>query len=91
MLTKLFKGEEPVIQKLSENHMLGSRQSISAINRNLTGFDIEQDYSKIFKEINAKATYEVYDKLDVLDKESIKDKHKKYNIISTDALNIKKR
>lgn len=90
ILTKLFDGTEPVIQELTESHMVGGRQAVSAINREYTDFENEKDYSKIFKKIGAKANYSLSSKLGILDNDSDKDNFRQYSIVSTDALNIRK-
>lgn len=91
LLTKLFEGTDSVIQELTEKHMVGGRQSVSAINRDYTDFENEKDYSTIFRKIGARASYSLCQRLDLLDIDSTEDSFKQYNIISTDALNIRKR
>ncbi|AZK44009.1 hypothetical protein EEI45_03815 [Erysipelothrix piscisicarius] len=91
LLTKLFEGTDSVIQELTEKHMVGGRQSFSAINREYTDFENEKDYSTIFRKIGARASFSLSKRLDLLDSDSNEDSYKQYNIISTDALNIRKR
>lgn len=90
IITKLFKETDSVIQELTENRMIGNRQAVSLINRDFTEFDNEKDYSKIFRRITAKASFNLCEKLQLLDENEDVDNYKKYNIISTDALNIRK-
>lgn len=91
IMTKLFQEDDPVIMQLIENKMLGSRQSQSVVNRIFTHFSFEKDYDKIFKRIHAKSGYNIAKKLGILESDAVEENYKSFSIISTDALNIRKR
>lgn len=91
LLTKLYGQNDPVIQELTEMSTVGPRAAQTATNRATTTFIGEKDYSIIFKKISTTSNYSVLEQLDLLEPGDTPTDYKEHKIISTDALNIRKK
>lgn len=91
ILPKMFEESDSIIEEIHENHMVGIKQSTSAINREFSAFKTEKDFTNIFRRISSKLEFEICDKLGIIDTDMTVDEFKGISLISSDALNIKKK